>query len=170
MKKIINLFFAIVMFLNFALLNIGYCASNDSSDAKSSKKVAAVEKTINETLYKCANALDIVNNPKVYLNKKIKLTAKFDKFSTLGLDYKPAFRDSKDYISFLIQRDDISDHVVPLSEMKLFLKRKEAEKFIDLESSDKIEIFGTVFSCALNDPWIEVDKINILSSKAKKKD
>ena len=32
--------------------------------------------------------LDIVNSPKAYLNKNIVMNAKFDKFSTLGLDYK----------------------------------------------------------------------------------
>ena len=34
------------------------------------------------------------------------LTGRFDKFSTLGLDYKPAFKSSEEYISFLIKRDD----------------------------------------------------------------
>ncbi len=56
------------------------------------------------------------------------MNATFDKFSTLGLDYKPALRENANYIGFLIQRDDVVDHDVPLSEMKLFLKRDYAEK------------------------------------------
>ena len=75
--------------------------------------------------------LTVVNSPSTYLNKSIILNAKFDKFSTLGLDYKPAMKSSEDYISFLIKRDDTGFNI-PLSEMKLFLKRDVAEKFIDL--------------------------------------
>lgn len=120
---------------------------------------------INKLSYTKVSSLDVVNNPKEYIGKKIKINATFDKFSTLGLDYKPAFKDSKDYISFLIKRDDVTDHTVPLSEMKIFLKRKEAEKFIDLESGDKIEIYGSVFSTALGDPWVETDCIIVLTPK-----
>ena len=88
------------------------------------------------------------------------MKAKFDKFSTLGLDYKPAFKSSDDYISFLIRRDD-SAHDIPLSEMKLFLKRTEAEKFIDLKTDDEIEIKGVVFSDALGDVWIDVKQLTV---------
>ena len=103
----------------------------------------------------------IVNNPKTYLNKSIVMKAKFDKFSTLGLDYKPAMRSSDDYISFLIKREDTT-HSIPLSEMKLFLKRDLAEKYIDLKTDDKIEIKGTVFSDALGDAWIDVSQLTII--------
>lgn len=89
------------------------------------------------------------------------MKAKFDKFSTLGLDYKPAFKSSDDYISFLIKRDDTT-HNIPLSEMKLFLKRSEAEKFIDLKTDDEIEIKGTVFSDALGDAWVDVSELKVL--------
>ncbi len=109
--------------------------------------------------------LDVVANPSEYLNKNIKMNATFDKFSTLGLDYKPAMRKSEDYISFLIRRDDVTDHIMPLSEMKLFLKRKVAEKYIDLETGDKISIEGKVFSTAMSDPWVEVTKLTVISSK-----
>ena len=68
------------------------------------------------------NSLDMVNNPQKYLNKTITMNATFDKFSTLGLDYKPAMRSSENHIGILIKRDDVIDHTVPLSEMKLFLK------------------------------------------------
>ncbi|MBQ4115093.1 hypothetical protein IJD34_06780 [bacterium] len=112
--------------------------------------------------------LMVVNNPKAYLNKTVEMTAKFDKFSTLGLDYKSAFKSSEDYISFLIKRDDTT-YDIPLSEMKLFLKREMAEKFIDLKTNDEIFIKGVVFSDALGDPWIEVSEINVVK-KAEQKD
>ena len=112
--------------------------------------------------------LMVVNNPKAYLNKTVEMTAKFDKFSTLGLDYKSAFKSSEDYISFLIKRDDTT-YDIPLSEMKLFLKREMAEKFIDLKNNDEIFIKGVVFSDALGDPWIEVSEINVVK-KAEQKD
>ena len=112
--------------------------------------------------------LQVVNSPNLYLNKNIVMNAKFDKFSTLGLDYKPAFKSSDDYISFLIKRDDTSFDI-PLSEMKLFLKRDTAEKFIDLKTDDEIEIKGLVFSDALGDSWIDVKELTI-TKKAPEKD
>ena len=64
----------------------------------------------------------VVKSPSSFLNKNIQMKARFDKFSTLGLDYKSAFKSSEEYISFLIKRDDTS-YDIPLSEMKLFLTR-----------------------------------------------
>lgn len=117
--------------------------------------------------YICVKPLDVVANPDMYLNKKIKFRAVFDKFSTLGLDYKPAMRDSQKYISFLIKRDDVTDHTIPLSEMKIFILRTEAEKFIDLDSGDVIEVYGKVFSNALTDPWIDAEKLIVVDKKNK---
>lgn len=119
--------------------------------------------------YMPAKALDITKEPSKYLNKNIMMDATFDKFATLGLDYKPALREYSKYIGFLIQRDDVKDHDVPLSEMKIFLKREYAEKFVDLETGDKIQIKGKVFSAALGDPWIDVDEL-IIVKKAKVKE
>lgn len=113
-----------------------------------------------------ATPLNVVAAPQKYLNKTVTMKATFDKFSTLGLDYKKAMRSSSDYIGFLIQRDDVVDHNVPLSEMKLFIKRDYAEKFIELDTGDKIQITGKVFSNALGDPWIDINKITILQKKA----
>lgn len=113
--------------------------------------------------------LELVAAPSKYLNKNVKFKATFDKFSTLGLDYKPAYRDSQKYISFLIKRDDVTDHTIPLAEMKIFIKRSEAEKFIDLDSGDIIEVYGKVFSDALTDTWVEVNKLVVLEKKNKDK-
>ena len=113
------------------------------------------------------NPLDVVASPSKYLNKIITVKGKFDKFSTLGLDYEPAMRSSEDYITFLIQRPDVVDHNIPLSEMKIFLKRTEAEKHIDLDAGDEIEFSGKVFSNALGDVWMDAEKFTVLTQKTK---
>lgn len=125
--------------------------------------------TTQQDYYINTKPLDVVKNPNKYLNKKIRIKATFDKFTNLGLDYKPAMRSSQEYISFLILRDDVGENIIPLSEMKLFITRKMAEKFIELETGDKIQIEGTLFSTALSDSWIDVKKITIISKKNPKK-
>lgn len=113
--------------------------------------------------------LDLIENPDLYLNKKIKIKGTFDKFSILGLDYKPAMKSSEKYITFLIQRPEVSNDI-PLSELKNFLAREVAEKYIDLNNGDVIEYTGTVFSSALGDAWVDVDSITVLKKKEEKKD
>ncbi len=120
--------------------------------------------------YISVNPLDIIARPNFYLNKNVKIKAKFDKFSTLGLDYKPAMRSSEKYISFLIQRPDITDHNIPLSELKIFLERTEAEKYIELNSGDIVEFTGKIFSNALGDAWMDVDKFSVISSSKTKEE
>lgn len=136
---------------------------NKALSENAPKAPAAQVKAIN------AAPLNIVNNPQKYLNKTVKMQATFDKFSTLGLDYNKALRPSTKYIGILIQRDDVVDHNVPLSEMKLFLKKEMAEKHIDLDTGDKIELTATVFSTALNDPWLDVEELTVIK-KAKKEE
>lgn len=102
--------------------------------------------------------ISVIKRPSAYINKKIQITARFNKFATLGLDYKPAMRSSETYISFLIYRPD-TDKNIPLSEMKLFLPRKSAEKLIDLKEGDVVKFTGTVFSNALGDAWVDVDHL-----------
>lgn len=117
--------------------------------------------------YMLVSPLQVVENPGFYLGKHIKFRAKFDKFTTLGLDYKPAMKSSEDYISVLIQRPDVVDHDIPLSELKIFMDRKEAEKHIDLNSGDEIEFAGTIFSKALGDAWMNLEKFTIIKSVPK---
>lgn len=114
-------------------------------------------------------ALNIVNNPTKFLNKTVKMQATFDKFSTLGLDYSKALRPAAKYIGILIQREDVADHNIPLSEMKLFMKKEMAEKHIDLETGDKIEIIAKVFSNALGDPWLDIEQLSVIK-KIKKEE
>ena len=115
------------------------------------------------------NPLSIVASPYRYLNKSVRIKGKFDKFSTIGLDYAPAMRSSEKYISFLIQRPDVLDHNIPLSELKIFLKKDVAEKHIDLDSGDEIVFTGKIFSTALGDPWMDVDNFTVLTVKDKGK-
>lgn len=112
--------------------------------------------------------LDLVENPDNYLNKKVKITANFDKFSILGLDYKPAMRSSENYITFLVQRPNVTNDI-PLSELKNFLSRDMAEKFIDLNNGDVIEYTGTLFSSALGDAWVDVESLTVIKKKEVKK-
>ena len=142
---------AVIMFLFFAMGNV-YSAPS----------------TQNEQIYN-VTSLNVVANPAKYLNKTVKMQATFDKFSTLGLDYKKALRPSTKYIGILIQRDDVINHNIPLSEMKLFLTKELAEKHIDLDTGDKIELTAKVFSTALGDSWLDVKTINVIK-KAKKEE
>ncbi len=139
------------------------CISAKTPSIANTTQISVVQKAAPK--YIQVKPLDVVAYPQAYLNQNIEMQAIFDKFSTLGLDYSPALKKSEDYIGILIRRDDITDHVMPLSEMKLFLKRTTAEKFIDLESGDKIKIQGKVFSAAMSDPWIEITELTVISSK-----
>lgn len=147
---------------------LAFCAlalttSNVYIEQVSAAPVAAVTAEQCQTV----QPLAVVANPRAYLDKTITMNAKFDKFSTLGLDYKPAFKSSDNYISFLIKRDD-TNYDVPLSEMKLFIIREEAEKFIDLKTNDEISITGKVFSDALGDAWIDVSKLTLVKKAPEK--
>lgn len=160
MKKVIYIFLGMVFFCG--VINVDL-SSNLSAYANTTKYTKEAKKDI-----LLVKALDVVNSPQRYLNKTIVMDVNFDKFSTLGLDYKPVMRNSQDFIGILIKRDDVVDHIVPLSEMKIFLKRDLAEKNIDLETEDRIRLTGKVFSVVLGDPWIDVSAIEVLQ-KAKNK-
>jgi len=135
----------------------------------SSAFAAAPAKQVKPIEYSNVSSIEIVNKPTAYINKYVEIKAVFNKFSTIGLDYKPAMRSSKDYISFLIKRDNIPEHIVPLSELKIFIKRDKAEKLVDLETGDKIEIKGKVFSNALGDAWMDAYEVKNLEQKPPKK-
>lgn len=158
--------------LLIAIVSIGLGISTNAAvkDTKTPVKppVAVKQQQQQEYNYQPANSLDIVANPTKYLNKRVKIIAQFDKFSSLGLDYKPAFKSSEKYITFLIKRGDVIDHTIPLSELKNFLSRDIAEKYIDLKPGDNIEYSGLVFSNALGDAWIDVEKFTVLKAESTK--
>ena len=162
----------ILMFCMFGVSSSSLMAATSKAPAKKAPVTTPVKKQTTvptepvKYTYTPAKALDIVKNPNTYLNKRVKITARFDKFSSLGLDYKPALRSSDKYIAFLIRRDD-AENDIPLSELKNFMKRETAEKYIDLETDDVIEYSGLVFSNALGDAWLEVEEFKIITSKTK---
>lgn len=133
-------------------------------------ETSVIEKpSVTQTSCYNVSPLEVVANPAKYLKKSISFDAEFVAFTSLGLDYKPAFKDGTKYIGILIKRDDVKDHTIPLSEMKIFVSRELAEKNIDMEAGDKIHITGTVFSNALGDPWVDVQTLKILTQKDKTK-
>lgn len=91
----------------------------DKENTKTANDAAGKENKEQEA--QIANALSVttdqlVAKPQDYLNKDIKFTAKFASFSSLALDYKPALRSSRNYLSFLVFRPDTH---IPFSEIKL---------------------------------------------------
>lgn len=158
---------------NMPLVKISQANSVKQTNTKTApqqkQQTVKQNKTAQNTQAKPINttSLNVVMNPQKFLNKTVKMQATFDKFSTLGLDYSKALRKSTEYIGILIQRDDVIDHNIPLSEMKLFLTKTMAEKHIDLDTGDKIEITATVFSTALNDAWLDIVDLKVIS-KVKK--
>lgn len=168
MNKFKNLSIAFILILGFGI-NALSLAQQAPVRIKSPIIPAATKAiaTAPAKAYEAVNPVIMVSNPKPYMNKNVKFKAKFDKYSTLGLDYKPAFRSSEKFITVLIQRNDVLTHNVPLSELKIFLDRKEAEKHIDLNSGDEIEIAGHVFSNALGDVWMDTEKFTVISTQAK---
>ncbi|MBQ9246203.1 hypothetical protein IJ182_08050 [bacterium] len=137
------------------------------------KTTTQAKKTVTNPInsnYTIVSPLDVVNNAGKYLNKNISFTGEFVAFTSLGLDYKPAFREGTKYIGILIRRPDVTNHTIPLSEMKIFVKRELAEKNIDIEAGDKIKIEGKVFSTALGDPWVDASNFTLLTPKKKTAD
>lgn len=115
----------------------------------------------------------LVDEPNKYLHKNVKFTAPFHAYSSLALDYKPAMRASKSYLSFLILRPNSK---VPFSEIKLAMpipKDKDPKNKLlqDLKDGDTIEVAGTVFATALDEPWVDVKQlVKIASAPDPKKD
>ncbi len=133
------------------------------------KEKAALDKEIEASLASAVkvDSLELLKNPSQHLNQKVTFTGVFNRFADTALDYKKAFRDSRDYVSFFILRPDVSQHTIPLSELKLFFPRKKSSEVMDLETGDKIQIVGTQFSNALDEPWVDVEHIKILQKTEK---
>ncbi len=114
----------------------------------------------------------LANKPQDYLNKNIKFTAPFFAFSNLALDYKPAFRSSRTYLSFLVLRPNTH---TPFSEIKMAMlipkeKDPQTKMLQTLHEGDTVEITGHVFACPLDEPWLDVLRIKKIASAAKKGD
>ena len=149
-------------------------SSKKSSSKKSDKKTKDKEEFKVPVITDAVdvNALTLVSKPKTYMGKNVKFKSNFFAFSNLALNYKPAFRSQKKYISFLVYRPKTK---IPLSELKLAMKiPKEKDPrnkmLTTLQDGDTVEITGKVFSTALDEPWIDVLNLKKLASAKKKKD
>lgn len=126
----------------------------------------ASKPALNKT-YESVEVLELVRHADQWLDKPVAFEGTFNTFHNLALDYKGAFRDSKDFLSFLILRPDVGHHEIPLSELKMTYPRKRVNEIMDLQAGDKILVKGTVFSTALGDPWVDVDSITITQAAPK---
>lgn len=144
--------------------------ANKAIDGKESpKEKEARAKEIEASLASATliDPLSLLQQPTQYMNKKVTFKGTFNRFADIALDYKKAFRDSRDYVTFFILRPDVADHTIPLAELKLFFPRKKSNEVMDMETGDKIQIVGTEFSTALDEPWIDVEHIKILEKTEK---
>lgn len=140
-------------------------AADKKDDA--AKKPVKIE--LKHEVYQDTTVIDLVKTPDQFLEKGVRFTATFNSFSNLGLDYNKAMRESKDYISMLVLRPDVSHHKIPLAELKLIYPRKQSEAILNLESGDEIRVNGSVFSTALGDPWVDVEQVEVIKKAAKPK-
>ena len=157
MKKF--LYLSAVLLSVFFSLNTAFSAVSAPAAPKTPSVQVQIKNTQSANLI---SPLAVIDNPNAFLNKTVSFTGEFVSFTSLGLDYKPAFKDSSKYIGILIRRPDIKSNTVPLSEFKMFLSREQAEKHIDIEAGDKVKISGMVFSAALGDPWLEISQFEVI--------
>ncbi len=166
--RLCSLFIAIVLINN----NSSQVIAQNSKSKTTSPAPKAVDKKETNNASKATpepvieNVLSVstdqlVNKPQDFVGKNVKFNAKFSNFSSLALDYKPAFRSSKTYLSFLVFR---SSAQIPLSELKLAMvipkeKDSDTKLLTELKEGDQLEIVGKVFSAALDDPWLDVLKL-----------
>lgn len=161
MKKIIYSF----IISAFILMNFNSYTAAEPVSAPEKPHTSAAQSYILKV-----SPLDIVSNPSSYLNKTVSFTGEFVSFTSLGLDYKPAFRDGSKYIGILMRRPDSKDYIIPLSELKMFMKRETAEKIISIEQGDSFQLKGRVFSAALGDPWLDITEFKITGRKNKQEE
>ena len=170
-KNFLFFCFFVSLLLCFSASNPVFSIDKVKSDKSKKEKVEKVElKKINEAEFKPVLIGALLQEPEKYIGKKIRFRGKFSSFTTLALDYEPALRKPKDYISLCIFRPDSK---IPLSELKLAYPVKEAKENItirELEEGDLIEIFGKGFSSALDEPWVDILAIKKIESAAKPKE
>lgn len=106
---------------------------------------------------------DLVQQPKLFKNKKVKILGNFFSFSSLPLDYPKAFKNSKKYIGIVLARPDQKQ--IPLVELKLAAKLelfKDEKNPLVIEHGDQIKIIAKVYEVALGEPWLEITSIEMI--------
>jgi hypothetical protein len=156
-----------VVFTFFCLFQPTLSSYATSAIAANAKPVK-VASTVVEKLVS-VDLLTLLKHPKPYLQKRVVFFGTFSSFSSLGLDYPPALRESKNHVAVLLFRPDtLPVHKIPLSEVKLFVRRTESEKLPDLETNDVVRFEATLFSTALGDVWLDVNKLTITEKAPRK--
>ncbi len=113
----------------------------------------------------------IVSEPLKFKGKKVILEGEFYSFSTLALDYKAAFRPSKDFVAIVLARPDHPK--IPLVELKIAVPIrmfKEDESLSSLEHGDIIRLEAKVFAVALGEAWLDVSELKIKTKITKNED
>ncbi len=156
---------------------IQHVATEASAPVQTAAKTATKAKTTKKSdskplksYYLIVDPLDLVKKPAEFMKKDVQFEATFNRFSDLGLDYPKALRESTDFVNVLVLRPDVGNHQIPLSELKLFFPRKKSADVMELESGDVVNIKGSVFSSAMNDPWLDIDEIKILKKLKEKEE
>jgi len=142
-------------------------AAADKKEAKPVPEIV-IENVVN------VPAETLADHASEYLNKNVRFVSNFHSYSNIALDYKPALRPAKTYLSFLVLRNNSK---VPLSELKLAMpipkeddKSPQAKLLGELKDGDQLEITGKVFAIPLDEPWVDVLKIKRLKAAADDKD
>lgn len=141
-------------------------AAADKKEATPTKPEVPIENVV------AVQPDDLVAKPHEFLGKNVKFQANFAAFTNLALDYKPAMKPSKTYLSMLIRRPTQN---VPLSELKLAMlipkeNHSDTQLLANLKEGDKLEIIGKVFSAALDDPWVEILRLKKIGGSPDKKE
>lgn len=158
-----------LMVSGFAFATDEATPAQTEQGAQTETKVTAQEaEPVANKAYLRVTPIELLKEPGKYLDQDIQIEGTFNSFSSLGLDYKKAFRDSKDFISLMILRPDVTHHKIPLAELKLIYPRKKSDEVLELESGDVISIKGHVFSTALNDPWVDVEILDVIQKVSPK--
>jgi hypothetical protein len=136
--------------------------SSAKTSAKQAAKPAAPVKVITLT------PRELLASPAVYKQKTVQMQGVVAGFSALGLDYPPVKFDAKDYVTLLLYRGDVPEGFqIPLSELKLFVKRDVLKDVKRLGQGDSVSIQGTVVSDALGDAWVNVSRLIVVKSVQK---
>lgn len=128
------------------------------------EKKEEVAKPIKNEVTACSKEItvqELVSKPESVLNKEVCFSGTFNSFSALALDYPPAMRERKRYISLTLLRPSTN---IPLGELKLALKIDDAQKheaLAKIAEGDLVKIKGKVFSTALGEPWVDILQIQV---------
>lgn len=151
-------------------------ASKKQAPAKEAKLESKSEKTatvIKNEVQGCKSEQSLeslVARPEEWIGKEVCFKGTFSSFSVLALDYPPALRERKKYVSLTLFRPNTK---IPLGELKLAMKIEDAQKhelLPKVAEGDFVKIKGKVFSAALGEPWIDISQIQVTKNPNNKED